>query len=155
MKRILEHLEAHLNDRKITNRLEKYSGIKSTLKQFSYIFSSSIRLRAGDMKSPKISRAIPHCGQPAGLELSSGSVRTWGQTETISWLKELGLGAYSTRIQNGECLLGDPEKSLGKCFITLSYRYYVIQYYVTLHKTQIQACRIHFTKRNCDWLFEV
>lgn len=74
---------------------------------------SSIRLRAGDMKSPKISRAIPHCGQPAGLELSSGSVRTWGQTETISWLKELGLGAYSTRIQNGECLLGDPEKSLG------------------------------------------
>ena len=98
-----------------------------------YIFSSSIRLRAGDMKSPKISRAIPHCGQPAGLELSSGSVRTWGQTETISWLKELGLGAYSTRIQNGECLLGDPEKSLGKCFITLLHSLCVTVDYVTIY----------------------
>ena len=85
------------------------------------------------MKSPKISRAIPHCGQPAGLELSSGSVRTWGQTETISWLKELGLGAYSTRIQNGECLLGDPEKSLGKCFITLSHSLCVMVDYATVY----------------------
>ena len=68
---------------------------------------------SGDMKSPKITRPhLPACGAPTGLELNGG-IRTWGQEQTVNWMKQQGLVEYTQNIQNGESLLFDFEKTLG------------------------------------------
>ena len=47
-----------------------------------------MRLGSGDMKSPKITRPhLPTCGAPTGIELNGG-IRTWGQSQTVTWMKQ-------------------------------------------------------------------